>query len=49
MTWGRVEPKPTEPRGSQAAVEGEATSLREALQHIQRRHPTQQMIEELHE
>jgi hypothetical protein len=48
-TWGPLEPAPAETGGVEAVVEGEATSSREALQHIKRRHPPQQMIVELHE
>jgi hypothetical protein len=48
-TWGPLEPAPAETGGVEAAVEGEATSSREAPQHIQHRHPPQQMIGELHE
>jgi hypothetical protein len=48
-TWGLLEPAAAETRGVEAAVEGEATSSREAPQHIQHRHPPQQMIGELHE
>jgi hypothetical protein len=48
-TWGPLEPAPTETGGVEAAVEREATSSREAPQHIQRRQPPQQMIGELHE
>jgi hypothetical protein len=48
-TWGPLKPVPTETGGVEAAVEGEATSSREAPHHIQHRHPPQQMIEELHE
>jgi hypothetical protein len=40
-TWGLVEPKPAEPGGSHAIVDGEATSLKEAPQHIQCRYPPQ--------
>jgi hypothetical protein len=43
-TWGPLEPVLAEIGGVEAAVEGEATSSREAPQHIQRRHPPQQMI-----
>ena len=48
-TWGPLEPAPTETGGVEAAIEGEPTSSREAPQHIQCRHPPQQMIGELHE
>jgi hypothetical protein len=48
-TWGPLEPAPAETGGVEATVEGESTSSREAPQHIQRRHPPQQMIGELHE
>jgi hypothetical protein len=48
-TWGPLEPAPAKTGGVEATVEGEATSSREAPQHIQRRHPPQQMIGELHE
>jgi hypothetical protein len=48
-TWGLLEPAPTETRGVESAVEGEATSSREAPQHIQHCHPPQQIIGELHE
>jgi hypothetical protein len=48
-TWGPLEPAHAETGGVEAAVEGEATSSREAPQHIQRHHPPQQMIGELHE
>jgi hypothetical protein len=48
-TWGPLEPAPAETGGVEAVVEGEATSSREAPQHIQHRHPPQQMIRELHE
>jgi hypothetical protein len=48
-TWGPLEPAPTETGGVEAAIEGEATSSREAPQHIQRCHPPQQMIGVLHE
>jgi hypothetical protein len=48
-TWGPLELAPAETGGVEAAVEGEATSSREAPHHIQRRHPPQQMIGELHE
>ena len=48
MTWGPHElppqPTPAEPEEAPAAVEGEATSSREAPRHIQRRHPPQTMI-----
>ena len=45
-TWGLVEPEPTKPEGGQAAIEGEATSSREAPRHVQCDHPPQQMIDE---
>ena len=48
-TWCLVKPEPAEPRGGQATIEGDATSSREAPQHIQRHHPSQEMIWELHE
>jgi hypothetical protein len=48
-TWGPLKPAPAETGRVEAAIEGEATSLREAPQHIQRHHPPQQMIGELHE
>jgi hypothetical protein len=48
-TWGSHEPAPSGTGGVEATVEGEATSSREAPQHIQRHHPPQQMIGELHE
>jgi hypothetical protein len=48
-TWGPLEPAPTKNGGVEARVEGEATSSREAPQHIQHRHPPQQMTGELHE
>jgi hypothetical protein len=38
------QPAPTEPEEALAAVDGEATSSREAPRHIQRRHPPQTMI-----
>jgi hypothetical protein len=38
-TWGLLEPTPTKTGGVEATVEGEATSSREAPQHIQHRHP----------
>jgi hypothetical protein len=42
-TWGPCEPPPqlapAAPKEAPAIVEGEATSSREAPQHIQRRHP----------
>jgi hypothetical protein len=47
-TWGLLEPALAEAGGVEAAVEGEATYSREAPQHIQRHHPPQQMIGELH-
>jgi hypothetical protein len=40
MTWGLIKPEPAEPRGDQAAIDGEDTSSREAPQHIQCRHPS---------
>jgi hypothetical protein len=40
-TWGPLDLAPTETGGVEAAIEGEATSLREAPQHIQRCHPPQ--------
>jgi hypothetical protein len=47
-TWGPHEPPsqptPAAPEEAPAAVEGEATSSREAPRHIQRRHPPQTMI-----
>ncbi|KAM0870000.1 hypothetical protein ACQ4PT_040317 [Festuca glaucescens] len=47
-TWGPFEqlpqPVPAAPEEALAVVEGEATSSREALCHIQRRHPPQTMI-----
>ena len=47
-TWGPHEPPaqptPAAPEEALAAVEGEATSSREAPQHIQCRHPPQTMI-----
>ena len=47
-TWGPCEqpPQPVSaaPEEALAAVEGEATSSREAPRHIQRRHPPQTMI-----
>jgi hypothetical protein len=47
-TWGPHEPPPqptpAAPEKAPAAVEEEATSLREAPRHIQRRHPPQTMI-----
>jgi hypothetical protein len=48
-TQGPDEPESGEPGGGQAAVEGEATFSRKALQHIQCHHPPQHMIGELHE
>jgi hypothetical protein len=48
MTWGLHEPPPqptpAAPEEAPAAIEGEATSSREAPQHIQRRHLPQTMI-----
>jgi hypothetical protein len=46
--WGPVEPKPVVYGGVQA-IEGGATSLREAPRHVQHDHPPQQKISELHE
>jgi hypothetical protein len=50
-TWGPHEPPPqptpAAPEEAPAAVEGEATSLREAPRHIQHRHPPQTMISEI--
>jgi hypothetical protein len=46
-TWVQLEPAPTETRGVEADVEGEATSSRTALPHVQRDHPPQQMIGEI--
>ena len=47
-TWGLFEqlpqPVPAAPKEAPAAVEGEATSSREAPRHIQRRHPPQTTI-----
>jgi hypothetical protein len=47
-TWGPHEPPPqptpAAPKEAPAAVEGEATSSREAPRHIQHRHPPQTMI-----
>ena len=47
-TWGPFEqlpqPAQTTPEEAPTAVEGEATSSREAPRHIQRRHPPQTMI-----
>jgi hypothetical protein len=47
-TWGPFEqlPQPVSaaPEEAPAAIEGEATSSREAPRHIQRRHPPQTMI-----
>jgi hypothetical protein len=48
-TWGPLELAPAEIGGVEATIEGEATSSREAPQHIQRRHPPQQMSGELQE
>jgi hypothetical protein len=48
-TWGPLELAPAETGGVEVVVDGEATSSREAPQHIQCRHPPQQMIGELHE
>jgi hypothetical protein len=48
-TWGPLEPAPVETGGVEAAIDGDATSSREAPHHIQCRHPPQQMIRELHE
>jgi hypothetical protein len=47
-TWGPLKLAPAETGGVEAAVEGDATSSREAPQHIQCCHPSQQMIGELH-
>ena len=47
-TWGPLDSAPAETGGAEDVVEGEATSSREAPQHIQRHHPPQQMIRELH-
>jgi hypothetical protein len=49
ITWGPLEPVLAETRGVEAAVEGEATSSRTALRHVQRNHPPQQMIGEIDE
>jgi hypothetical protein len=50
-TWGPHEPPPqptpAAPKKAPAAVEGETTSLREAPQHIQHRHPPQTMISDI--
>jgi hypothetical protein len=47
-TWGPCEPPPqlapATPEEAPAIVEGKATSSRDALRHIQRRHPPQTMI-----
>ena len=47
-SWGPIEPplqsKPAVPEEAPAHVEGKATLLREAPQHIQRRHPHETMI-----
>jgi hypothetical protein len=48
-TWGLLELASTEIGGVEATIEGEATSSREAPQHIQHRHSPEQMIRELHE
>jgi hypothetical protein len=48
-TWGPLEVAPAKTGGVEAAVEGEATSSREAPKYIQRRNLPQQMIGELHE
>jgi hypothetical protein len=50
-TWGPHEPPPqptsAAPKEASTAIEGEATSLREAPRHIQRRHPPQTMIDDI--
>jgi hypothetical protein len=50
-TWGPCEkppqPVPAAPEKAPAAVEGEATSSREAPRHIQRHHPPQTMISDI--
>jgi hypothetical protein len=46
-TWGLLELAPTKTRGVEADVEGEATSSRMDLWHVQHDHPPQQMIGEI--
>jgi hypothetical protein len=48
-TWGLLEPKSVEPRAAEATIDGEANSARDAPHHVQRDHPPQQMIGDLHE
>jgi hypothetical protein len=48
MTWGPLKLESTKPIGIEVAVEGEATSVRDAPRHIQRDHPPQKIIGELH-
>ena len=44
-----TQPSPAAPEEAPVLVEEEATSTREALRHIQRRHPPQQMLGDLNE
>jgi hypothetical protein len=48
-TWCPLESDGAGLRGVQAIVEGDTTSLREALGHIQHNHPPQEMIGEISE
>ena len=44
-----TQPSPAAPEEASAFIEEEATSIREAPRHIQRRHPPQQMLGDLNE